>query len=190
MNVPASLLAPSVGELRARLGPLDRETREAADRCLAELRTVCSPAYVLLPSSLQLREDGVILDFGEVRSASLRNYLDGCGSAWLLAATLGHVTDRWLRAKAVLSPSEHLIADAVTSALAEALCDHAQATLKNVKKARFSPGYGDVSLSVQQPLLDHLDAARQLGIRLTASGLMLPSKSVTAFLGVPHEHLS
>ena len=49
---------------------------------------------------------------------------------------------------------------------------------------RFSPGYGDLPLSVQPAFLAALDATRRLGITLTSSFLMVPTKSVTAFVGV------
>ena len=56
-------------------------------------------------------------------------------------------------------------------------------------RPRFSPGYGDFSLSCQRAVLDALDAGKHLGIKLTDSFLMMPSKSVTAVIGVsqkPH----
>ena len=50
--------------------------------------------------------------------------------------------------------------------------------------ARFSPGYGDVPISVQKEFLDSLDAGRRMGILLSESYLMSPSKSVTAIIGL------
>ena len=48
---------------------------------------------------------------------------------------------------------------------------------------RFSPGYGDAPLSCQGALLSWLEA-RRIGISLTAGGLMLPEKSVTALIAL------
>ena len=48
---------------------------------------------------------------------------------------------------------------------------------------RFSPGYGDAPLSCQGALLSWL-GARRIGISLTAGGLMLPEKSVTALIAL------
>ena len=47
----------------------------------------------------------------------------------------------------------------------------------------FSPGYGDAPLSCQGALLSWLEA-RRIGISLTAGGLMLPEKSVTALMAL------
>ena len=49
---------------------------------------------------------------------------------------------------------------------------------------RYSPGYGDLPLSVQNDLLDCLDAPRRVGLCATASHILTPRKSVTALLGV------
>ncbi|MBR3258643.1 MAG: vitamin B12 dependent methionine synthase, partial [Eggerthellaceae bacterium] len=46
------------------------------------------------------------------------------------------------------------------------------------------PGYGDLPLEVQPDLLGLLDASRRLGITLSDSLLMSPTKSVTAIVGL------
>ena len=49
---------------------------------------------------------------------------------------------------------------------------------------RFSPGYGDLPLSLQPGLCAVLDAERRVGIHVTSSFLMNPGKSVTAVIGL------
>ena len=49
---------------------------------------------------------------------------------------------------------------------------------------RFSPGYGDLPLETQRPLLQILDSGRRAGIVLSDTMLMIPSKSVSAIIGV------
>ena len=51
-------------------------------------------------------------------------------------------------------------------------------------RPRFSPGYGDFPLSAQKEILDGLEAGKRIGITLTEGYLMMPSKSVTAVIGV------
>ena len=48
----------------------------------------------------------------------------------------------------------------------------------------FSPGYGDLPLDTQKELVQVLDMHRKIGVSLTDSCLMVPSKSVTAILGI------
>ena len=49
---------------------------------------------------------------------------------------------------------------------------------------RFSPGYGDSPLEMQEQVLDLLDAKDQLGITLSKGYMMSPSKSITAIIGL------
>ena len=46
------------------------------------------------------------------------------------------------------------------------------------------PGYGDLPLSCQQPLLSALRAMQTLGMTVNSGGLLSPNKSVTAIIGV------
>ena len=50
--------------------------------------------------------------------------------------------------------------------------------------SRFSPGYGDSPLEMQEQVLDILDAKNQLGITLSKGYMMSPSKSITAIIGL------
>lgn len=50
--------------------------------------------------------------------------------------------------------------------------------------ARFSPGYGDSPLEMQEQVLDALNAEQQLGITLSKGYMMHPSKSITAIMGL------
>lgn len=61
---------------------------------------------------------------------------------------------------------------------------------RNMRKRGFTCGQdflratGDFPLSVQKDLLGGLEAGKRLGITLTEGGLMMPSKSVTAVIGI------
>ena len=85
-------------------------------------------------------------------------------------------------AKAVLT-------DGCGSAWVEAGCDEAEGELSERLPGRFltdrfSPGYGDLPLSLQPTLCGALDTQRTLGLYVTDSCLLNPGKSVTAIVGV------
>ena len=174
--------APDDG-LRARLA-------DAAERVLA----VAAPNWTarLLP----LQADGDALDFGggvlALESTSLARCLRGCDRAFLFAATLGAGVDRLVRGReAVGEMADAAMLQAVAGELADSLCADVVAELaRNPAVAgcslrpRFSPGYGDCPLSIQSAFLAALDATRRVGISLTGANLMVPTKSVTAFVGV------
>ena len=124
---------------------------------------------------------------GEDLSTLLRD----CQRVVLFAVTLGEQTDTLIRRAGITSPTNALVLDACASALCEACCDNLQQQLERqlctdgiYPTDRFSPGYGDLPLSVQKSLLDVLDAQRRCGILLSPTSIMTPRKSVTAIFGL------
>lgn len=115
--------------------------------------------------------------------------LSGCEKAVLLLCTLGLSFDARLRAAQARSMAKAVILDACGSALVEQGCDLAEQEITQRFPAfyltdRFSPGYGDLPLSLQPQLCAALDAQRRLGVVVSDSMLMTPGKSVTAIIGL------
>lgn len=122
-------------------------------------------------------------------SSDLRRILAGCDRACLLAATLGAGVDALLRRRAAASAVDALIAQAVATTLIESHLDDCEERLRRDTGARglaprFSPGYGDLPLAAGRAILERLDATRKIGVALTDTLLMVPSKSVTAIIGI------
>ena len=76
----------------------------------------------------------------------------------------------------------------------EAYCDACQKELSTEAakeglylRSRFSPGYGDFSLDYQKELLILLDAPKRIGLTVTDSMMLTPTKSVTAVMGLTAE---
>lgn len=158
------------------------------DECLrtaeAQLRfRVCYAVF-----DLEVR-DGVC-DFGAVTFASkdLARNLNGCEKAVLFAATVGVGIDRLIAKYGALSPAKAVLFDAIGTERIEALCDCFCADLERSAQTglrpRFSPGYGDLDLSVQKELFSLLRCEKHIGLTLGDSLLMSPSKSVTAIAGM------
>lgn len=79
--------------------------------------------------------------------------------------------------------------DACASVWVEAGCGEAEAEISSrfpgmYLTDRFSPGYGDLPLSLQKDVCALLDAPRRLGVQVTDSFLLNPSKTVTAVVGL------
>ena len=118
-------------------------------------------------------------------------HLQGACEAALLACTLGAASEREMRKLGALSATDELLYSAACSALVEAAANAAEARIVAQAAARrlhtnwrFSPGYGDLPLSIQPEFLRTLDATRRAGIVVNAGGLMVPTKSVTAVVGL------
>ncbi|MBR3095027.1 MAG: Vitamin B12 dependent methionine synthase activation subunit [Clostridia bacterium] len=156
------------------------------DRARETLNGAAAPRAVC--RRLPLRVEGELLDFGVFRlqSRALAKNMAGCGESFLFAATLGFGPERLLLRLQKSEPSFALVFDAWCSAAVEGWCNEVNARLaqNETLRPRFSPGYGDVPLSLQRDVLAALDAQRKLGITLSDTFFMTPCKSVTAFVGI------
>ena len=55
---------------------------------------------------------------------------------------------------------------------------------------RFSPGYGDLSLDLQTDLIRITEAQKHIGITLSENLIMIPTKSVTAIIGIKQHKMA
>lgn len=110
-----------------------------------------------------------------------------------LCGTLGLQFDAWQRKLSALSAADAYFSQMIGLEAVErkmdALEDEVRATLAEGEELspRRSPGYCDMPLSFSGEILAKLNAAKTLGVSLTSSGLMVPSKSVTAVCEIIRE---
>lgn len=127
-------------------------------------------------------------------SEALKKNLLDCDSVVLFSATVGAEIDRLIHRYAKISPAKSLLFQAIGAERIECLCDcfcenlkQKYASCDRFLKPRFSPGYGDFSLSAQTAIFNILNPQKHLGMFLTESLLILPTKSVTAVVGLGRE---
>ena len=161
----------------------DSATRALLRRAERTLRAAAGPRAVAVRAA---RDD--ISPY--LQGNDILRHLEGCGSCVLLACTLGAGVDAALRA-AGASDMAYVVLDALASVAVEQTADAAEQTLRNEEReegqfltGRFSPGYSDYPIAVQNDLLRLLDAPRKIGLCATPAHLLTPRKSVTAVLGV------
>ena len=163
-----------------------------AQRVLAlrdEAVKVIRPAYVWRRFPLEgnaISSGGISLDI----SGTLARHMSGCHAAYLACGTIGSAFDAFQRRVSVSSGADALIAQAIGAALIEKLMDSAEDEIRldleegEEMVSRYSPGYGDFPLAAQRGLLSLLDAQLKVGVALTDTLLMVPTKSVSAIIGV------
>ena len=139
--------------------------------------------YALLPVSVS--EGALRLGPLALPGQALIKHLAGCDRAAVFCAPAGAGFDRKIQSQR-LRPSLQTIWDAAGTAAVEAFCDALCARL-GPGPSRFSPGYGDLPLACQREILELLGAA-SIGVGLTDSLLMTPTKSVTAIQGLYPTH--
>lgn len=134
------------------------------------------------------RHQLAVLPTAEVTAAfgsdALATHLQGCAESALLAATLGAEVDQMIRRAEAVDTLHAAALHACAAAKIEAYCDDIQASMPEARRPRFSPGYADFPLSAQQTLLRLTDAGRRIGLYLTGSCMLVPSKSITAVMGL------
>lgn len=173
-------------------GEPDGETARLAEESLRQLDQVCRPGWTAREFPLVLSEDGTV-DGGcfQTKSRNLYQNLKDCSRILVFAATLGMGADQLIRRYSRLEMSRALALQAASAAMIEAYCNQIcrQLTKEYREKGlylrpRYSPGYGDFPLECQPGLLGALEAGKRIGVTLTDSLLMMPSKSVSAVIGV------
>ena len=168
------------------------EIIEAASAAIEKVYLAQRPRACYIKCSLELLGGGRIkLGNLELVSESLEKRLSGCAEAYIFAATVGSEVDRIIRAESQRSAIAGLCADAAGSAAVESVCDEINARITDICKregkmtrARFSAGYGDMSLEFQREICEYLDTKKNIGVALGGSLMMMPTKSVTAVIGV------
>jgi len=108
------------------------------------------------------------------------------GNRAYLCATIGAEFDQWQRRLAAVSAADAYFAQSIGLDAVEKLMDELEAEVRptlaedETLKSRRSPGYGEMPLGLSREILDALDATKLIGVSLTDSLLLVPSKSVTA----------
>ncbi|MDE5859160.1 MAG: hypothetical protein K2H23_02025 [Oscillospiraceae bacterium] len=163
-----------------------------ADECESRLLSAANPKFHWIYADIaDISEETVTLAGHKlVRSGKdISAHLDGCFGTVLLCATLGDGVDKLLRTVQAEDMAKALTADAMASAAVEQVCDIAEKEIGErfagkFTTWRFSPGYGDFPLECQGDFLAAVNAMRTMGVCVTDGGLLTPTKSVTAVIGI------
>ncbi len=142
---------------------------------------VCYDIYDIKKS-----DNTVTFPFYKSESRDLLKVLKKSSKAIVFAATIGLGIDRLITKYSKILPSKALMFQAIGTAYTESLCDVFEAEMRKnfTLTKRFSPGYGDLPLSMQENIFKILACPKNIGVSLTQSLLMSPSKSVTAIIGI------
>lgn len=149
----------------------------------------CTVCYNCFP--IFFEENNVIdLGFSKVTSKKLCINLKNCKEIFLFTATIGTAVDRIIQKYSLTSPLKGVIAQAAGTAAIEEWCDTFVKELKKefYLRPRFSPGYGDLDLELQRDIFKTLDCERKIGVTLSDNCLMLPTKSVSAIVGISEKN--
>ena len=167
------------------------ETRQMAEEAAALLESRLRPRFLWRAFRTERGDGEILLPEAGIRLPGrlAENMLEQCETAVLAVCTLGAGFDRLEQEWEARDMARAAVMDACGSAWTEAVCDAVEEEISRrfpdlYRTDRFSPGYGDLPLSLQADFLRALDAERRLGVTANESFLLLPCKSVTAVIGL------
>ena len=149
----------------------DEALKQLMERAVADAERLAEPRSRARVFDIRRISGGVVLGGALLTGRSAQKLLADCDRAALVTVTAGHALD------------------AAGTAAVESAADEAEVLLRSELKGaeltpRFSPGYGDMPLSFGRDIIKLTEAERYLGVTLTESDTLLPSKSVTAVIGI------
>ena len=133
-------------------------------------------------------EDALTLGDMTFKSRRLAQNLKGCKKVAVFGATLGLGIDRLIKTASATDMAKAMTYQAAAAVLIEEVCDSLEEDIKKAHgvslRPRYSPGYFDLDITEQKKLFKLIDITKRIGITLADSCQMMPSKSVTAFIGI------
>lgn len=171
---------------------IDSKLENLIDETAQELNNSITPKSVYLEFPCTVTNDTtVLLGPMEITSKNLAKNLKGCEYAIVFAATIGSSADILIKRYSITNLAKASVVQAAGAALIETYCDSLEDSIREdaskrnlYLRPRFSPGYGDLSLELQKDIFNLLECSKRIGLSLTDSCLMVPSKSVTAIIGL------
>ena len=171
---------------------VDDHTLALVESSFAELDQIAGKRIIYRIFDVSFKEtDRLQIGKLNIISKNLGKNLAGCQSAVILGATLGAGVDMLLRKYALTDMARVVTLQACAAAMLEEYLDECQQSIgKELEKDRlylrpiFSPGYGDFPIEHQEMILRMLDTAKTIGLTMTDSSMLTPTKSVTAVIGV------
>lgn len=177
-------------EIPPNLIPLSEECEQA-------LLKAISPKYCWKLFDIEKTDEGISVQntLLTLKGSDIENHLENCEKAVLLCATLSSAADNVIRTFEAAAMEKAVIADSLASAAIEQVCDLAEEEIRQRLPEynftwRFSPGYGDFPLEIQGDFLKTLDAPKIIGVNITKSLMLTPTKSVTAVMGLSKNEIS
>lgn len=166
---------------------------ELAKRAVKEVENSARCRCVEATARL-VREDGTIKVENtvlELKGNDIAKHLEGCDAVYYFCATVGAEVDMTIERLKLTDLTLAYAVDLCAGLWVDAYCDELEERQRRMLAqkgltltSRFSCGYGDLPLSSQADFIDALKADKFLGIRLTAGGMMIPSKTVSAVAGI------
>lgn len=168
---------------------LDINTQLNIEKSIDLLEKIAQPKYTYQIFDIEVSEDKVEIKNKNIsfNSKNLALSLKNATQAVFLVATLGLELDYQIKRLEITDLSLAYVLNAVAVEYLEKFLDYIQENKlnnNNLQKFRYSIGYGDLELSNQKKHIDLVNATKLIGVNVLKTNLMVPSKSVSAIIGI------
>ena len=171
---------------------VDDKTLQEIQDSFRELERLADKKSIYRIFELSLKDENELkIGNVEIYSRNLRTNLKDCKQVVLFVATLGTEVDRLIRKMQVVDMAKAVVMQACAATLLEEYSDELQQKIAERMqeqgkyiRPRFSPGYGDFSIQHQKDVLAMLETSKRIGVTMTDSYMLTPTKSVTAVIGI------
>ena len=178
-------------------GEVTAQIADLADECEQALLKVIKPRYVYKVFDIEQVENGVSLKNTTLilEGKDIKEHLKECSKCVLMCATVSADVDKLIRTYEATDMAKAFVADSLASVAVEQVCNYAEEEIKGLLDGynftwRFSPGYGDFPIDIQQKFVEILDASKRIGVNTTENMSLVPRKSVTAVIGLSKSEIS
>ena len=194
IDMPQSYRYMQIG----KSGP-DDDLKAQIDKALKAELEVCRPNAIYAYFPLSFKEDEnsckrkhymIDAGFTIICSDTLYKHIKDCDGVFLFAATIGPGCDRLIQRDRLKNQALPMIHQGLGAMLVEVYCDLLEQDIRKqyggdgvTFATRYSPGYGDLNISMQKYIFDLLGAGKKCAAVLGENYFILPTKTVTAIVG-------
>lgn len=168
----------------------DERLLNLMDECCDEIKECVEPKTLHRIFDCNVCKDRVVIGEYEFVSRRLADNLKGCKKVVIFGATLGTECDRLLRTYSKVNMTKAAMLQACLASEVEEVCDNLEKELRSqglILRKRYSPGYFDLDITENKKIFQLLELTKRIGLSLTDTCQMIPTKSVTAFIGVEND---
>lgn len=160
------------------------------DSCCDEINRCVNPKTLHRIFDCAVDESSVKIGSFVFSSKRLADNLKGCSRVCVFGATLGTECDRLLRTYSSTDITKTAVLQACLASKIEEVCDSLEDKLRAeglTLRQRYSPGYFDLDISENKKIFELIDLTKRIGLAITDTCQMVPTKSVTAFIGIEND---
>lgn len=168
----------------------DENLHRLIDHCCNEINATVRPKTIHRIFDCTVTEDQLMIGDIVFTSKRLAENLAGCSRVCVFAATLGTECDRMLRTYGSTHIAKSMVLQACLASKIEEVCDSLEEELRTegyTLRKRYSPGYFDLDITENKKIFELMDVTKRIGLSLTDTYQMVPTKSVTAFIGIEND---